>query len=129
MSCLGPLSCPLESWLWLGCKIRLALFPDSPQLIDNFMRQGNLLVRSGTLDAWKASEYQFAVLIQSCRSPALPWHWRRLCLDQAHRPLKELSRLVANIEEHRRLEKLSFHLACIVLPPEPAGPRSDSPMI
>lgn len=118
---------PLEHWLWQGFQIRLALFPDTPGLIDSFLEEGRRLARNGSVDAWKAAEYQFALLVQSCRSPALPWHWRRLCLGQAHRPLKDLSRLVHSVEEHQRLEKLGFHLACIVLPPEPPGPRRNCP--
>ena len=107
----------LDCWHWQGFRIRCALLPDEPRLLDQYEFHGCQLVASGRLDAWRMSVLVLELLLDTASDPALPWHWRSLCLDRAWRPLHSLEKLACNLERQRSLICLRNRLATLRLPP------------
>ncbi|QKZ06725.1 MULTISPECIES: FagA protein [Pseudomonas] len=92
----------LENWRWLSRQIRCALSPNDPRIIEDYMAEGRFLISCGAASAWTVARTAFRLLLDTATDPALPWHWRCLCLDQAYRPLRDM-RLAARNAEHLQL--------------------------
>ena len=107
----------LDCWRWQGFRIRCALQPDEPRLLDQHEFHGHHLATQGWLDPWGLSVQTLELLLDTASDPALPWHWRSLCLDRAWRPLYSLQRLVGSLEQQRRLIALRNRLATLRLQP------------
>ncbi|MCY1277204.1 hypothetical protein D9M68_154910 [compost metagenome] len=117
MSAFWNRSVSLDRWHWLKTKIRCALDADDPQLIAQFMAEGQAMVRHGRLSAWRAAEATFRLLLDTANDYALPWHWRCLCLDYAYRPLRDLECLARGEAQQHRLSRLGRLLALTELLP------------
>ncbi|VXD03103.1 conserved hypothetical protein [Pseudomonas sp. 8Z] len=104
-------------WRWQGFVLRCALRPDEPRLFDVHEWHGRQLVAHGLLDAWRVSRITFELLLDSASDPALPWHWRCLCLDRAYRPLLVLQRLATDLKRQHCLNRLRNRLATLRLEP------------
>ncbi|MDG9923806.1 MULTISPECIES: FagA protein [unclassified Pseudomonas] len=107
----------LDCWYWQGFRIRCALLPDEPRLLDQHELHGRQLVAHGRLGAWRMSRTTLELLLDTACDPALPWHWRSLCLDRAYRPLQAMQLLARDRRRQRRLNDLRNRLATLRLPP------------
>ena len=107
----------LDCWHWQGWRIRCALQPDEPRLLDLYELHGCKLVRSGQLNAWSMWQRLLQLLLDSAADRALPWHWRSLCLDHTWRPLYALNQLAATRQQQLRLNQLRNRLATLRLQP------------
>ncbi|MCY1394842.1 hypothetical protein D9M71_97700 [compost metagenome] len=107
----------LENWRWLSRRIRCALEPDEPRLIEHYLAEGRYLVRCTDTSAWTVAQTSFRVLLDTACDPMLPWHWRSQCLDQAWRPLRDLRRLSQAYPCDQRWLPFAHQLAnCRLLP-------------
>ena len=84
---------PLEKWRWSGLRIRLALTPDDPQRVDEYLGVGRWLHLHGGHAAWPIASEAARLLMATAADPALPLYWRSLCLDNVYRPLDQLAQL------------------------------------
>lgn len=104
-------------WRWQASRIRCALAPDDPWLIERFIAMAPRHFRAGAAPAWRAQEAIYRLLLDTAADTALPWHWRCLCLDHAYRPLWALRSLATDTSSRRRLQSLQRRLASLVLLP------------
>ncbi|MFA5679500.1 MAG: FagA protein [Pseudomonas sp.] len=117
----------LTRWQWLGDKIRWALEPNEPRLIEDYLRAGHQLVKPDEPGCWHLTESEFHLLLESAADPNLPWHWRCLCLDHCHRPLNQLQALSSTGERRRRLDELRVRLSTLRLRPSIAMTEGSLP--
>lgn len=107
----------LNCWHWQGFLVRCALRPDEPRLLDFHEWHGRQLVERGRLDAWRVSRITLELLLDTACDPALPWHWRALCLDRAYRPLRVMQQQANDLPRQRSLNLLLNRLAALRLQP------------
>ena len=106
----------LDNWRWLSHRIRCAMSPDEPRLIDHYLAEGRYLVCCTDTSPWTVAMTAFRLLLDTASDRMLPWHWRCLCLDQAWRPLLEL-RTLDRREGNDRWQPLALQLAnCVLMP-------------
>ncbi|MEG1042547.1 MAG: FagA protein [Pseudomonas sp.] len=106
----------LENWRWLSRRIRCAMEPDEPRLIDHYLAEGRYLVCCTDTSAWTVALTSFRLLLDTACDQMLPWHWRCLCLDQAWKPLLQLRKLDGG-EQGQRWQPFALQLAnCTLLP-------------
>ena len=86
----------LENWRWLSRRIRCAMEPDEPRLIDHYLAEGRYLVCCTETSAWTVALTSFRLLLDTACDRMLPWHWRCLCLDQAWKPLLSMRMISAD---------------------------------
>ena len=110
----------LESWRWMSRQIRCGLAPDEPRLIEHYLAEGRYLACCTTTSAWTIAVTSFRLLLDTASDPALPWHWRSLCLDQAWRPLRDLETQALCTCRLKRWQSFAWQLAtCELLPSIP----------
>jgi len=109
----------LEHWHWLKSKIRCALDTNDAGLIGRFMAEGARLVRQGRLSDWHAASSSFRLLLDTAHDPALPWHWRCLCLDHAFAPLATLSAQAQSLHERQQIDGFTWQLSKQLAPSLP----------
>lgn len=107
----------LENWRALSLRIRCALDPDEPRVIEHYLAEGRYLARFTATPQVLIAESTFRLLLDTARDTALPWHWRCLCLDQAWRPLRDLRALSHCALQRQRWQSFSYQLATCVLQP------------
>ena len=107
----------LENWRALSLRIRCALDPDEPRVIEHYLAEGLYLARFTATPQTLIAESTFRLLIDTARDTALPWHWRCLCLDQAWRPLRDMQALAHSSFQRQRWQAFSHQLATCVLQP------------
>ncbi|WP_296262248.1 MULTISPECIES: FagA protein [unclassified Pseudomonas] len=107
----------LENWRALSLRIRCALDPDEPRVIEHYLAEGRYLARFTATPQVLIAESTFRLLIDTARDTALPWHWRCLCLDQTWRPLRDLQTLAQSPAQRQRWQAFSHQLATCVLQP------------
>ncbi|MCI0994293.1 FagA protein [Pseudomonas sp. ICMP22404] len=107
----------LESWRWMSRRIRCAMSPDEPRLIEQYLAEGRYLARCTATSPWMICETAFRLLLDTASDVALPWHWRTLCLDQAWRPLRDLERQSLCRCRLTRWQRHAWALATCVLEP------------
>lgn len=100
-----------DRWYRLGTRIRCALEPDEPRLVEQYLCEARYLAAWEPVPAWRLFEKCFQLLLDSSRDIALPWHWRVLCLDYAYLPLRELQRLATSTAQRQRLCLLGRRMA------------------
>lgn len=106
----------LENWRWLSRRIRCALEPDEPRVIDHYLAEGRYLVCCTETSPWTVALTSFRLLLDTACDRMLPWHWRCICLDQAWRPLLQL-RTLDRREHNDRWQPYAMQLAtCVLLP-------------
>lgn len=106
----------LENWRWLSRRIRCALEPDEPRLIEHYLAEGRYLVCCTETSPWTVALTSFRLLLDTACDRMLPWHWRCLCLDQAWRPLLDLRNLDREAQ-NQRWQLYALQLAnCRLLP-------------
>ncbi|MEE4147323.1 FagA protein [Pseudomonas viridiflava] len=107
----------LENWRGLSLRIRCALEPDEPRLIEHYLAEGRYLARFTATPHALIAETSFRLLMDTARDTMLPWHWRCLCLDQAWRPLRDVEALASTPARRQRWEACVHQLASCVLQP------------
>jgi hypothetical protein len=107
----------LENWRGLSLRIRCALEPDEPRLIEHYLAEGRYLARFTATPQTLIAETTFRLLLDTARDTVLPWHWRCLCLDQAWRPLRDVKALASTAARQQRWEACVHELASCVLQP------------
>lgn len=124
----------LENWRALSLRIRCALDPDEPRLIEHYLAEGRYLARFTATPKSLICESTFRLLIDTASDTALPWHWRCLCLDQAWRPLRDMQALAESAAQQQRVQAFAQRLAtCALLPsipltePAPSNPQNALP--
>ncbi|MDC6381082.1 FagA protein [Pseudomonas graminis] len=124
----------LEHWRALSLRIRCALDPDEPRLIEHYLAEGRYLARFTATPKSLICESTFRLLLDTASDTALPWHWRCLCLDQAWRPLRDMQSLAESVAQQQRVQAFARSLAtCALLPsmplaePAPSNPQNALP--
>lgn len=117
MALRSPFGPCLDCWYWQGLRIRCALLPNEPRLLDVHWAQGCELVEHGQLCPWKMSVSTLTLLLNTACDPILPWHWRGLCLDHAYRSLYAIQHLAQERDQHVTLNRLRNRLASLQLAP------------
>lgn len=113
-----PLFMPcLDCWHWQGFRIRCALQPDEPRLLDQHEFHGAQLAQQGCIEPWRLTVSTLELLLDTAADRALPWHWRSLCLDRTWRPLFGMQQLACTLEQQRKLNGLRNRLATLRLQP------------
>ncbi|MCY1525984.1 hypothetical protein D9M68_609850 [compost metagenome] len=107
----------MDCWHWQGFRIRCALLPDEPRLLEQHMLHSSLLIERGVLSPWRVASTILRLLLDTASDPALPWHWRCLCLDYAYRPLHVLQHLADDRAKQCSLNQLRNRLATLRLLP------------
>lgn len=107
----------LQHWRALGLKIRCALEPDEPRLIEHYLAEGRYLARFTATPSRLIAKSSFNLLLDTARDTALPWHWRSLCLDQTWRPLRDLQAQVCCQHQRQIWQRLAHELATCTLEP------------
>ena len=107
----------LENWRGLSLRIRCALEPDEPRLIEHYLAEGRYLARFTATPPTLIAETTFRLLLATARDTVLPWHWRCLCLDQAWRPLRDVKVLAVTPARQQRWEACVRELSTCVLRP------------
>lgn len=110
---------PLEKWRWTGLRIRLALVPDEPQRVDEYLGVSRWLHQHGGHAAWSIASEAARLLMATAADPALPLYWRSLCLDNASRPLDQLAQLAR--EDLQQLDLAQLRRRPAALDVSPAG--------
>ena len=117
----------LDHWRALSLRIRCALDPDEPRLIEHYLAEGRYLARFTATPKSLICESTFRLLIDTASDTALPWHWRCLCLDQAWRPLRDMQSLAESAAQQQRVQAFARRLAnCALLPSLPLAERAPS---
>ncbi|MCY1260261.1 hypothetical protein D3C76_818040 [compost metagenome] len=101
----------LGRWYWMSTRIRCALQPDEPRLLDLFLNETRYLIAWERVPAWLLFEKCYQLFLDTAHDIALPWHWRVQCLNHAYRPFHELQCLVRSREQRCRLHQLAMRLA------------------
>jgi hypothetical protein len=107
----------LENWRALSLRIRCAVEPDEPRLIEHYLAEGRYLARFTATPQTLIAETSFRILLDTARDTVLPWHWRCLCLDQTWRPLRDLQALAHTPNQRQRAQSFAHQLATCVLQP------------
>ncbi len=107
----------LDCWHWQGFRIRCALQPDEPRLLDQHEFHGIQLAQQGWIEPWRLTASTLELLLDTAADQALPWHWRSLCLDHAWRPLLGMQQLACDLAQQRTLNRLRNRLATLRLQP------------
>lgn len=107
----------LDCWYWQAFRIRCALSPDEPRLLDQYELHARQLVAYGRLNPWRMASQVLELLLDTACDQALPWHWRSFCLDRAWRPLSLLEQLACDRPRQLRLNHLRNRLATLRLSP------------
>lgn len=107
----------LENWRALSLRIRCAVEPDEPRVIEHYLAEGRYLARFTATPQRLIAESTFRLLIDTARDTTLPWHWRCLCIDQAWRPLRDMQALAHTPSQRQRSQAFAHRLATCVLQP------------
>ncbi|WP_028312174.1 hypothetical protein [Derxia gummosa] len=104
-----------QKWDFVAMRVRCALHPEQPEMVDQFVQVGGLMVRYGKLDPWETAETTARVLVSTATDSELPEHWRERCRanlpDQLAR-LEEVAlspRQILLARELRRRAELLAH--------------------
>jgi hypothetical protein len=103
----------LMSLCTLSQKIRFAMEPDNPVLINQFL---NFKLNASTPSKVFYREQllaQFQLLIDTIADELLPAHWRRQCLDNIYRPLHALQRIADSSHSQQQVLTLTHELRII----------------
>ncbi|HEY0915562.1 MAG TPA: hypothetical protein VGE22_11885 [Solimonas sp.] len=92
-------------------QVRLCTDPDEPRLIEQVFDVGRGVLAQGQLSPWEVAWQSAQLLLDTATDPALPLHWRALCLDHLHIPLQELARSADDTARLQQLAELRWRLA------------------
>ncbi|WP_085317498.1 hypothetical protein [Derxia lacustris] len=81
-----------QKWNFVAMRVRCALHPEHPEMIDQYVQVAGLMVRFGKLDPWEAAATATRVLLDTAVDRELPAHWRARC--RANLP-EQLDRMAA----------------------------------
>lgn len=107
----------IDCWYWQGFRIRCALLPDEPRLLDQHMLHSSLLIERGLMNPWDVASTLLRLLLDTASDPALPWHWRSTCLDYVYRPLQVLQHLADDRAKQHSVSLMRNRLATLQLMP------------
>lgn len=105
--------CPSTHELWqrLGMQLRLALYPDDPRLVAQYLSCGEALVARHGYSPWRVHDRMLSLLLTTAYDALLPIVWRLTCLDACSRPMSALGALVCDDASAARLRSLAQRLA------------------
>ena len=108
---------PLEQWHWMGLCIRLALYPNEPSLIQEYLWNGRKLHAADDDAQWRVATEAACLLLDCAADRALPLHWRGVCVDNLYRPLHQLAGLARSDAQRAGLSRLQRRLARLDISP------------
>ncbi len=101
----------LCKWKRVRMQVRLCTDPDEPRLVEQADELGRGLLAQGQFSRWELAWQSAQLLLDTAADPALPLHWRALCLDHLHVPLQDLARSADDDARLRQLRELRWRLA------------------
>lgn len=110
-----------RSWQRQGLRVRLALQPDEPRLIEDYLALGEVLAGDEGADAWALRERMLVLLLDTAEDRALPLVWRLCCVDACCRPLGRLGSMLHDDRSAARLQGLARRLALLSFSPDPCA--------
>ncbi|WP_051377942.1 hypothetical protein [Derxia gummosa] len=105
---------PRGKWSYTAMRVRCALHPEYPDMIEQFVRMGAFLAQRGHVGDWEAAEHTVRVLLDSATDAALPPPWRERCLSHVGSQLELLDEMALTGEQrglarwHRQRAELAF---------------------
>ncbi len=90
--------------------IRYASKPDSPQLIQQWLKLEAMQCDETPEQQWEGLEASIRLLLDVLADEILPAHWRATCLDYIHLPLGRLNQLVEKDDDILRLNRLIYEI-------------------
>lgn len=82
-----------QRWERIGLGVRCAYNPLRPEVLQHYLQAGRQLSRRQPgREAW-IQKRMLDLLLSTAADPALPWHWRAVCLEQTAWPLARLASL------------------------------------
>lgn len=84
----------LRRWDRVGIGVRCAYNPFCACGLRAYLQLARQLIAAGVRPEVWVHRRTLTVLLQTARDPALPWHWRSVCLDYAAMPLARLNTLL-----------------------------------
>ncbi|MEP1449289.1 MAG: hypothetical protein ABJK37_24510 [Paraglaciecola sp.] len=92
--------------------IRNGLQPDNPPLIDNYIGKAECETDMLTTVTAKRQVLKrvFQTLMDTICDTYVASHWRRLCLDNVHRPLHAIEQLSISSKDKAEVLKLRYEL-------------------
>ena len=101
------LSDPEWPWRKAGLAVRLCANAQEPRLIPRYLDLADDLGQLLQGADWRIAAQSAALLLHTAADRALPLHWRSLCADHLHRPLRQLSQHA--LAPARALELRALH--------------------
>ena len=101
----------LCKWKRARMQVRLCTDPDEPRLVEQVFDVGRGVLAQGQMSPWEVAWQSAQLLLDTAADPALPLHWRSLCLDHLHIPLQELARCADDAARLQQLAELRWRLA------------------
>lgn len=83
-----------DRWERIGLGIRLACTPQQPGVMQAWISLGSRLAAQRVLDEEIMLRKTVKLLLQAAHDEALPWPWRRACVQAAPRPVARLAGLL-----------------------------------
>lgn len=84
----------LRRWDRIGIGVRCAYNPSCACALRHYLGAGLKVVASGALPELLVHRRMLTVLLQTAHDEALPWYWRRVCLEYTTLPLARLHALM-----------------------------------
>lgn len=84
---------------------------DSPQVLYHYLNRSEQYAEQlGIAEAYALHRRVYQVLLETVCDSDIAWHWRELCLDMIHRPLRQLQRFVITDQDAKEYYCLEYEL-------------------
>lgn len=81
----------LHRWQRVQMHVRCGLSADQPGCVRVYLHAGMQLARRGAQPAVTVHLRMLQTLLLTAQDEALPWFWRRVCLEHVNLPLAQLT--------------------------------------
>lgn len=86
----------LDRWYRYCERVRCALNPNDANVLRLYLGCGDRLVQEGIGRRLPVQFRMLQTLIRTAQDAALPWRWRRLCLEHVDKPMAQIRFVLAN---------------------------------
>ncbi|WP_085314600.1 hypothetical protein [Derxia lacustris] len=84
---------PRQKWSFVAMRVRCALHPEHPEMVEQFVQVGGFLAQRSRIDPWEAAVVTAQVLLDTATDRELPLHWRNRCMRNLPEQLALLDRM------------------------------------
>lgn len=95
--------------------VRYGKAPNSPQILNSFLKESELLAEIGeTTEKLNQHLRTAQVLLDTICDSLVPKHWRLQCLDNIYRPLHHAQRVAKNEQEQTKINRFQYEMNATV---------------